>query len=54
VTTTDGGAGDGDAFRGGVCARGDAVCGTGRGLSFFACLSPFLGSFSGDAVPDED
>jgi len=26
VTTTAGGAGDGEAFRGGVCARGD-VCG---------------------------
>jgi hypothetical protein len=25
VTTTAGGAGDGDAFRGGVCDRGDEV-----------------------------
>ena len=58
VTTTDGGAGDGEAFRGGVCARaGDAGCGTGNGFSFFeclSCLSLFFDSLSGEAVPEAD
>jgi len=58
VTTTEGGAGDGEAFRGGVCARaGDTGCGTGNGFSFlacFSCLSLFFGSLSGEAVPDAE
>jgi hypothetical protein len=57
VTTTEGGAGEGEGFRGGVCARGDAVCGTGSGLSFFeclSCLSVFFESLSGEDVPEDD
>jgi len=58
VTTTEGGAGEGDAFRGGVCARaGDAGRGTGNGFSIFecfSCLSLFFDSLSGEAVPDDD
>jgi hypothetical protein len=46
VTTTVGGAGEGEALRGGVCARGDGVCGTGNGLSVLACLSAFFDSRS--------
>ena len=46
MTTTVGGAGEGEAFRGGVCARGEGVWGTGSGFSVFTCLSAFLDSFS--------
>jgi len=48
--TTVGGAGEGEAFRGGVCARGEGVWGTGRGLSVLACLSVFRDSFSDGAA----
>ena len=41
-------------LRGGVCGFGDAGWGTGKGLSFLECLSLFLDSLSGDAVPDVD
>jgi hypothetical protein len=53
VTTTEGGAGEGEALRGGVGARG-VDTGTGSGFSFFACLSIFFESFSGDVVPELD
>ena len=49
-----GGAGDGEALRGGVCDRGEGDCGTGNGFSFLECLSPFLDSFSEEPVPDDD
>ena len=55
VTTTAGGTGEGEAFRGGVCALGDAVgWGTGNGFSCFECLSFFLGSLSGADVPEDE